>query len=415
MNYFESFLRRFSVISFSFIVFGCVTTAEHEKEVAVAPEELAKVMKGRPDSLRGYHEVLLAQGERNVVLNQARIGVLAFSLGNLDIAKEALEEAALGIEAVYADNEAAENARSNFTKESIKDFKGEPYERAMVYYYLGLVYLAQGDFENARASFKAGEFQDTLSTAEVYQSDFAVLNYLSGWSSFCHGDSDLAEEAFSDAVGHRASLNSPGSNDNVLVIYESGDAPVKYADGQHREQLKVRRGSNDGVSSATYVGNREETILGLGTDVFFQASTRGGREVDAVLAGKAQFKDGLDAAGNVLTTVGTATATAGLLGDNDDAAVAGLAILLVGVIAQAAAEASQPDADIRYIDLLPSKVSVGSLSTDEFSDGELKDHEAEVTKVFPGDKCSLVWMRDSDLLSTTPHRAPNSSVIATTS
>ncbi|MEC8183119.1 MAG: hypothetical protein VX123_13805 [Pseudomonadota bacterium] len=48
---------------------------------------------------------------------------------------------------------AAGLARSNFAREDVKDFKGEPFERAMVFYYLGLSYLALGDFENARASF----------------------------------------------------------------------------------------------------------------------------------------------------------------------------------------------------------------------------------------------------------------------
>ena len=69
---------------------------------------------------------------------------------------------------------AAELARSNFAREDVKDFKGEPFERAMVFYYLGLSYLALGDFENARTSIKAGEYQDNLSRAEKYQADFAL-------------------------------------------------------------------------------------------------------------------------------------------------------------------------------------------------------------------------------------------------
>ena len=50
----------------------------------------------------------------------------------------------------------------------------------MVFNNLGLSYLALGDFENARASFKAGEYQDSLSRAEKYQADFALLNFLAG-------------------------------------------------------------------------------------------------------------------------------------------------------------------------------------------------------------------------------------------
>ena len=103
------------------------------------------------------------------------------------------------IEAIYADNAKAEAARSKFTKENAKDFKGEPYERAMAYYYRGLAYLAEGDYENARASFKGGMLQDTLAANEKYNADFASLAFLEGWSSQCMGRKDAAASAFAEA------------------------------------------------------------------------------------------------------------------------------------------------------------------------------------------------------------------------
>jgi hypothetical protein len=38
-------------------------------------------------------------------------------------------------------------------------------------------------------------------------------------------------------------------------------------------------------------------------DIFYQASTRGGRPFDSILAGKAQFKDGANIVGENLTQV----------------------------------------------------------------------------------------------------------------
>ena len=156
-------------------------------EQPIPTTELAVAMADKPAVLAPYTETLKAQGPGNVVFNHGRIGFLAFELGRPRLAQAQLENDAQAIETVYADNPAAELARSNFAREDVKDFKGEPFERAMVFYYLGLRYLALGDFENARASFKAGEYQDSLSRAEKYQADFALLNFLAGWAAHCAG------------------------------------------------------------------------------------------------------------------------------------------------------------------------------------------------------------------------------------
>ncbi|MED5517205.1 MAG: hypothetical protein VX612_00610, partial [Pseudomonadota bacterium] len=192
-------------------------------ERPVPAAELAVAMADKPAVLAPYVETVLAQGPRNAVLNHGRIGFLAFELGRPRLAQAQLENAAQAIETVYADNPAAELARSNFAREDVKDFKGEPFERAMVFYYLGLSYLALGDFENARASFKAGEYQDSLSRAEKYQADFAILNLRAG-----------------GAARYRPGLTAPAPGANRLTLFEAGGGPIKWAAGAHRQLLKVR-------------------------------------------------------------------------------------------------------------------------------------------------------------------------------
>ena len=391
---------------------ACQTLQDHEKERVVSAEELKMALADKPVELHGDYRILLAQGERNAVLNHARIGVKAFEMGNIELARKELAAAADRIETIYADNTAAKQALGKFVKENIKDFKGEPYERAMVFYYLGLAYLAEGDFENARASFKAGEFQDTLSSEEEYQADFALLNYLSGWASKCNGDDELAEDAFSVAHEHRSSLAVPEDDMSTLVIYESGQAPAKFAAGKYDEQLKVRRGYQTGIEEITYDPDGLNLSLNLAANVYWQATTRGGREVDAVLAGKAKFKDGMDATGTVLAQVGAGAALYGAGAGNRDAALVGLGILVVGLIAKAAAEAAQPDADIRYIDVLPDTVVLAT-STFGAAPASFSGRGAEVVQAFPGETCGLVWARDVSIMKTLPVRAPNSAAPAT--
>ena len=78
---------------------------------------------------------LFMQDKRNSVLNETRIGLLAFNNGDYDLAGWLFDRAILKIETVYANNKTAKKARSKFTKEEVKDFKGDSYERAMVYFY----------------------------------------------------------------------------------------------------------------------------------------------------------------------------------------------------------------------------------------------------------------------------------------
>ena len=48
----------------------------------------------------------------------------------------------------------------------------------MAYYYRGVLYLRDGDYENARASFKGGMLQDGFAEEEQNRSDFALLSFL---------------------------------------------------------------------------------------------------------------------------------------------------------------------------------------------------------------------------------------------
>ena len=255
------------------------------------------------------------------------------------------------IERIYADNEQAKTARSVFHNEANKDFKGEPYERSMAYYYRGLLYMRAGDFDNARASFKGGEFQDTLSETEDFQSDFAALNYLIGWTQKCQGQKTAAAEAFDIAAKAQPGLVLPPDDHNVLFIAELGNGPLKALAGGNQEMLTFVAGEAYPETSARFALTTKDTApLIVDTQsissVHYQATTRGGRAIDGIMKGKAAWKSGTDA-------VGTALMTSGLSGDSSAAMGIGLALSLFSA-------AMKTKADIRAWDGLPDQIQFGT-------------------------------------------------------
>jgi hypothetical protein len=337
---------------------GCATVSAREREMDVAPGVLSGVLAGKPAALHPLYTVLLRQGPRNAVLNQMRLGLAAADLGATGAAAEALDQALAGIEAVYAQSETAARARELWYRESYKDFKGEPYERAMAYYYRGLLYLREGDYENARASFKGGMLQDAFAEEAQNRADFALLAFLEGWASRCRGDEGLARQSFDEVRTLKPGFTPPAPEHNVLLVAETGTAPVKWGDGPRRSFLRYRRGTGFPEAAVTFRVGGEARPAWHVEDIYWQAATRGGRPVDYILEGKVAFKSTLETTGSVLTTVGVATMVAGASSRSSEATIAGAAVAVIGIIAQGVASAVKPEADVRAWDTLPDGVHV---------------------------------------------------------
>ena len=319
-----------------------------------------------PAYLRPWVERDAQWGAQHRVLVQMAAGRAAFVRGDWAMAEALFADAQQEVETIYADNPKAQAARRLFVPESTKDFKGDPYERAMLGIYLGLIDLSRGEFDNARAGFRFAQLQDTLSASEDYQDDMALAQYLVGWTYWCEGSTQSAAEEFARARQLRPSLVPPGPDDRLLLLAEVGAAPVKFRAGTYGEVQMQRRGEPTPLQQVVFriqgaEGPAQMLPAVLAEDVYFQASTRGGAAVDGIRAGKASFRKGADGVATAGATVGTAalgvSAIAAYSGNSSrELAGVGLVAGVIGLAAKGVASSTETLADIRYWVNLPEVV-----------------------------------------------------------
>lgn len=355
------------VLLLAVIMAGCSSGME---QVKVTPEQLNAHLTDKPKLLHSLYEKELVDGPRNEVLNNMQIGLAAMEINEWRLAEQAFDEALTGIEAVFANDERAENARGYWRKEGSKAFKGEPYERVMAYYYRGILYMRAGDFENARACFKAGILQDAFAEEEQNQCDFALMMFLSGWCSRILGAEDLAKEAWAELKEHRPNFQLPPPDHDVLVIAETGLSPRKEAGGQQGEVLLFKPGE-DFAEEKVVIKLHDKLLTTFPMeDIAWQATTRGGRPMDGLLKGQVLFKNVNQAMGQTLTVAGIEAMNQANYQNNSNMAYVGAAMALIGLIQMVVAEAVRPEADTRYWSNLPDSVHVATYKLNPARDNE---------------------------------------------
>ncbi len=375
----------------------------------VSAQEVDSFVAGYPPSVQRLYRQVPLQGSRNAALNHMRAGLAALDAGAVEAAAGSFDEVLKVIETIYADNPEAARARSVWYREAAKDFKGEAYERAMAYYYRGLVYMMQGDYQNARASFRGGMLQDSFMEGdERMESDFGALAFLEGWAGRCaEHDRNTVQTSFAEATRRNPALSEPPAGNRLLVLFESGSAPKKVASGAHNEVLRYVPGALPPLPRVTLemAGLRTEAVQA--EDIYFQAATRSGRQVDAINGGKVEYKETTGTAGRVATGVGAGLAVAGAASGNRNLGYAGLGLMAVGLVAQAAANAMQTEADARHWDNLPGNILLGSLpwrpparagqgATPEVRVTFNRDKQGERRnlQVHAAGACALAWGRE---------------------
>lgn len=335
---------------------------------AYKEQEDARFLESRPKEYQSLYQKYLKQGEHNAVLNLMEIGLQALKDENLTEAAYAFDNALRRIELVFADNDAALKARSLWYSVEEKDFKGEPYERVMAYYYRGLIYLMQGDYENARATFQTGVLQDAFAEEQQFRADFSSLILLIGWAASKMNSDHLMDDAYRELKNINPSLVTPEKHHNVIYIAETGKSPRKLRDGVGHYELVFRRGKKFKDKSAKMTLNDTDIPLVQAEDVFIQANTRGGREIDRIIQGKVQFKEGAVATGKALTSVGNTVVQLSSIDSSGAAVGIGAALTLVGVGAKIFAKNVNAKADKRYWKSLPNNIMMATGFVDNLDD-----------------------------------------------
>lgn len=316
--------------------------------------------------LAAARDVLLPLANRtdeSYVLNNLRLGSTALLALDLPRAEGAFYRA---VEVINAGgvNDPAREFSAYALYEGLKVWKGEPYERAMASYYLGLSYYLRGDYGNARASFENclfkladyGENPDDASQFRMVESDFALAHVMLGRTWTKLGRDDMAQRAFARALRTRADL-APlcelelhrRSNLLLLVDYDYGPLKVASDTGQVVGFVPSPGQAGPIGRPRVRVNGREiqrKELLVPTVDLVALAERREWRSIDTTRAIKDVVGKGL--------VVGGAIATGyGLANDSKEAAIGGLAAMALGALLSASAKA-----DLRQWEMLPRTVFV---------------------------------------------------------
>ncbi len=346
------------------ILVGCAgggggSTSATPEQNALAMAGAQADNDGAPQALRPRYVDLLTAGEKDYVVNAMRLGLDAVRLGEHAFAARVFDSAIRRVSALQEGSEQADRAKSNFVAEQEKWFKGESYERASLYLYRGLLYLEAGDVGNAAACAKRVQIED-ISSKEENQGDWYSAEWLLALASLLQADPGTAHDALARAANFfskQGNVPPPDANWNVLVIAEAGEAPIKMRQGQYGDELVIREGNCRTVRITVSAGEGTPPPIAVATwpaeNIYHQASTRGDRKVDHILAGKAVFKNATDTAGDAAIVAGAATA---MTSRSDTQSLAGLGLVVGGIITKVVSSAAHPEADIRTWDNLPHSI-----------------------------------------------------------
>ncbi|HEU4417585.1 MAG TPA: hypothetical protein VFT55_01525 [Planctomycetota bacterium] len=324
---------------------------------------LDKFVAGDLEAVRTFaeHEVASGAAENQaLVLNvQAQCELL---MGRSDEARRNFEHAGriMGSWSTSGGEETAAILGS----ESSKTYKGDPYERAMNAFYLAFCYLVKGEPDNARAACKRGILADAEVGDEKYQADNALLFWMAGRMSRLMNSSDAdAADFFKEATTANAFAVEHGAlgdadnkvladpaRGNLVLVFECGMGPEKYADGLQHELARFRPRPHPAVAARASLDGTPIGKAALLLDVDYQARTLGGTAMQGIRQGKAVFKTASTAAGIVLLDQASRN-------DGDKArtqAIVGGGLLLAGLFTSSAA-------DTRHWPTTPATVHVLSV------------------------------------------------------
>jgi tetratricopeptide (TPR) repeat protein len=298
---------------------------------------------GRYPQARARYEEALAKDGDDDALARNEAGTIALVQGDVEAAHRHFAEGFNAMEDLTSTT--GETALAMVGSESSKRWKGDPYERCMNAYYLGVTYWLKGDPDNAAACFKSGVLRDADSEKGETQSDFALLWFLMGMAQRDANHSDRGAAALAKA--HPLLPGNPwldparADDSNLLVVVDLGLGPEKYATGPSGAELRFRPRAYRAAYADVTADGKPLGRTARAVDVYQQAITRGDKVLDYVNKGKAVFKTAA-----VIAGVGVLNNSRSQSSD-----LIGAGLILAGLLTPA-------EADTRQWDTLPGEVQV---------------------------------------------------------
>ncbi|MBU4288554.1 MAG: hypothetical protein KKI12_10340 [Proteobacteria bacterium] len=238
-------------------------------------------------------------------LISADLGCAALQANDLEQAKTLFDEARLIMSNLIATNQDVKAATDTSGSESSKVFRGESYERAFFYLNNGLLYLAENNLDNAQACFKSGVLEDATAQNEANRADWLSIDLLLLEYKRRKGASLDYREMISYIKNRYKADDLPigwdSLTDNSLIcMVMVGQAPEKIAGLKKGEELQYRKIA----SRVEIIRLIVEPSINVSTswpvdDCYIQAKTRGKREMDKILAGKAGTRNTVEGIGSV--------------------------------------------------------------------------------------------------------------------
>lgn len=213
------------------LLFGC------SQDQKIADRAIQQYYAGDLNAATKELEPLAKKTNENFVLNNVRLGSVALANYDLDTAENAFLAAYEVINSAGVNN-GGRTLGAVLVDEKIKVWKGEPYERAMANFYLGVIYYMRHDYNNARAAFENALFKlrdyagDNAKDYREVENNFAPAILMLAKCYQRLGRNDLAQANFDRLPPMLKNVSNPQLNaeSNLLLIVDFGHGPRKVTD-----------------------------------------------------------------------------------------------------------------------------------------------------------------------------------------
>ena len=331
---------------------GCAPSREQVQSEAAVSDFFVGNFRGAVERLRPVAE----KTNENFVLNNVRLGSAALVDYDLEEAESAFLRAYEVMNSVGV-NDGGRSLGAVLVDEKIRIWKGEPFERAMTNFYLGLVYYMQQDYANARAAFENALFKLRDYDADAKKDDgyretesnFALAYLMLARCYQRLGRDADAVKNFEHAVELRSYLEplaDPERNarSNVLLVVDFGLGPKKGSqfDGSIVAFGPTPEQAGPIPPPAVIVDGRRVDLQGADrppVDLLQLAQDRRWQSIDTIRTFKSVVGTGLIAGGIYEGT------------RHDGNAAVALGLILGGLAAKATSQA-----DTRQWEMLPRTV-----------------------------------------------------------